>query len=91
MKYGWKANKQQSSGYLRHGVNFTKPKCQNLYLKCQNAYGIFKFLFIKALIPKCSQHNAKNDGVFNVQFYKTNLALKMPKWATKMIYFTVVL
>ena len=25
----------------------------------------------------------KNDGVSKVQFHKTNLALKMPKWATK--------
>ena len=25
-----------------------------------------------------------NNGVFNVQFYNTNLALKMPKCLTKM-------
>ena len=39
------------------------------------------FNFIKALT-----HNImlKNDGVFKVQFYKTCLGLKMPKWMTKM-------
>ena len=42
------------------------------------------FNFIKALMPKFSQHNAKNDGVFKVQFHNKNLALKMPKWVTKM-------
>ena len=35
-------------------------------------------------MPIFSQRNTKNDGVFNVQFYDTNLALKTPKWATKM-------
>ena len=42
------------------------------------------FNFIKVTMPKCSQHNAKNDGVFKVQFHNTNLALKTPKWETKM-------
>ena len=26
----------------------------------------------------------KNDGIFNVRFNITNLALKMPKWGTKI-------
>ena len=42
------------------------------------------FNFIKALMPKFSQHNAKNDDFFNVQFHNKNLALKMAKWATNM-------
>ena len=42
------------------------------------------FNFIKALMPKFSQHITKNDGVFKVQFHNTNLALKTLKWATKM-------
>ena len=42
------------------------------------------FNFIKALTPKFSQPNAKNVGVFKVQFYYMNFALKMPKLATKM-------
>ena len=42
------------------------------------------FNFIKALMPKFSQHKPKNDGAFKVQLYYTNVALKMPKWVTKM-------
>ena len=70
-------------------------KAQTPKFVIQNAK-IFKaftmFNFIKALMPKFSQHNDKNDGVFQVQFHNTNLALKIPtwvtvtpKWATKML------
>ena len=44
------------------------------------------FKFIKDLTPKFSHITPKNDGVFKVQFHNTNLALKMPKWATKMLH-----
>ena len=40
------------------------------------------FNFIKALTPKFSQHQPKNDDIFKVQFHNTNLALKTLKWAT---------
>ena len=46
---------------------------------------------IKNIIANCligQFHKAqmpKNDGVFKVRFHNTNLALKMPKWATKML------
>ena len=43
------------------------------------------FNFIIALTPKFSQNNAKNDGVFNVQFHNTNLAFETSKWVTKML------
>ena len=38
--------------------------------------------FHKAWMPKFLFLNAKKGWLFNVQFYKTNVALKMPKWAT---------
>ena len=47
------------------------------------AFSIFNF--IKALIPKFSQHNTKNDFFFNVHFHNMKLALKIPKLATKML------
>ena len=42
------------------------------------------FNFKKAITPKFLQHNAKNDGIFKVQFHKKKLALKIPNWVIKM-------
>ena len=56
------------------------PKCVLQNAKIFKAFSMFNF--ITALTPKFSQHTAKNDGVFKVQFHNTNLALKTPKWAT---------
>ena len=50
--------------------------------KRQNIKGVSMFNFIKVLTPKFSQHIAKEWWVFKVQFHNTNLALKMPRWAT---------
>ena len=45
------------------------------------------FKFIKAITPKFSQHNAKNDGVFKVLFHNLNLELKTLKLATCCLIF----
>ena len=57
-----------------------RPKFLFQNAKIFMAFSMFNF--IKALTPKFSKNIAKNDGVLKVQFHKTNLALKTPKWAT---------
>ena len=52
---------------FQKGVNFIKPKCKNLYFKTYIAFLLVNF--IKAF----AQHTPKNDGVFNVLFYNTNI------------------
>ena len=65
---------------------FLKTKMPNLVLQNAKIFMVFSlFNIIKALMPKFSQHNAKKDGVFKVQFHNKNLAFKMPKWATKCL------
>ena len=61
------------------GVNFIKSKHQNLFSKCINIlFMVFSmFNFIKSLIPKFSQHNAKKWKRFCVKFHNSNLALKI--------------
>ena len=61
-------------------MEFKTPKFVIENAKIFKAFSMFNF--IKALTPKFSQHNAKNDGIFKVQFHNTNLALKNPKWMT---------
>ena len=64
---------------------FLKTKMPNLVLQNAKIFMVFSlFNIIKALMPKFSQHNAKKDGVFKVQFHNKNLAFKMPKWVAKM-------
>ena len=67
--------------YEKNRGRFHKAKMPKFVLqntKILKAFSMFNF--IKALTPKFSQHNAKKDGIFKVQFHNTNLALKMPKW-----------
>ena len=45
----------------------------------------FKLNLIKELPPKFVQQNAKNGGVFLVQFHTSDYALKMPKWLKKFL------
>ena len=65
----------------RSGVDFINPKRQNLYylkhFHCSISYKPYGQNF----------HNItpKNDDVFKVQFHNKNLALKMPKWASKTL------
>ena len=67
------------------GVNFIKPNSQNLYIKNAKILMAFAlFNFIKTLTPKIHNIVPKNDGTFNVKFYNTKLALKMPTGVTKM-------
>ena len=70
------STKERWFRFERRG-RFHKAKMPKFVLQNAKIFKAFSmFNFIKTLTPE-------NDGVFKVQFPNTNLALKMPKLATK--------